>query len=132
MNETQNASVVIVDDDRLMRALLGTILKQEGYQFLGEATDGHEALTMCEHTRPALVCLDINMPGPSGIEVLKILRERLPETRVVVISGDASMATVREAVSYGAAGYIIKPFTPARVGAALRAALRGSGEHPFG
>ncbi len=132
MDETQNSSVVIVDGDRLMRMLLKTILREDGYKVLGEAASGNAALNMCERTRPTLVCLDVNTPGLSGIEVLKSLRQRLPDTTVVVITGDATMSTVREAVSYGAAGYIIKPFKPAHVSSALRTALKNSAPGTFG
>jgi len=115
--------VLVVDDDNLMRELLKAILRDEGYLVAGDAKDGTLALAACEKLRPDLVCLDVNMPGVSGIETLRILRRQYPDMRVVMITADASQATVREAVSQGAAGYIIKPFSSARVADALRAAL---------
>ena len=77
-----------------------------------------------------VVCLDVNMPGPSGLEVLKSIQRASPETVVVMITGDATMATVRDAVGYGAAGYIIKPFRAGHIGRAIRAAMKGAGESP--
>lgn len=116
--------VLVVDDDNLMRELLKAILREEDCQVVGEAKDGQGALSACDKLRPDLVCLDVNMPGMSGIDILKTLRANHPDTRVIMVTGDASLGTVREAVSLGAAGYIIKPFTAGRVGDALRAALK--------
>jgi two-component system chemotaxis response regulator CheY len=116
--------VLVVDDDKLMRDLLKAILRDEGYVVVGEAKDGVSALAACEKLRPEVVCLDVNMPGVSGIEALKTIRRQYPDTSVVMITGDASLNTVRETVSAGAAGFIIKPFTAARVAAALGAAMK--------
>ncbi len=116
--------VLVVDDDNLMRELLKAILRDEGYHVIGEAKDGQSALTACDKLNPDVVCLDVNMPGMNGIEILKTLRRQHPDTRIVMITGDSSLSTVREAVSYGAAGYIIKPFSSARVAEALRLALK--------
>jgi two-component system chemotaxis response regulator CheY len=116
--------VLVVDDDNLMRELLKAILRDEGYQIVGDAKDGQSALAACDKLTPDLVCLDVNMPGMNGIELLKTLRRQHPNTRVVMITGDSSLTTVREAVSHGAAGYIIKPFSSARVADALRVALK--------
>lgn len=115
---------LVVDDDTLMRELLKAILRDEGYLIVGEAKDGAAAVAACEKSLPDLVCLDVNMPGMSGIDTLRVLHGKYPEMCVVMITGDSSLSTVREAVSHGAAGYIIKPFTHARVADALKAALK--------
>lgn len=62
----------------------------------GEAKDGLSALALVDRVRPDLVCLDVNMPGMSGIDVLKAIKVRCKSCRIVMISGDASMTTVRE------------------------------------
>lgn len=116
--------VLIVDDDTLMREVLKALLRDEGFSLAGEAKDGVSALAQIDRTQPDLICLDVNMPGMSGLDVLKAIKEKCKDCRVVMISGDSSMATVREAVGYGAVGYIVKPFKAGRVGAALRAAMR--------
>ncbi|KAF0103674.1 MAG: response regulator receiver [bacterium] len=116
--------VLVVDDDTLMRELLKALLRDEGFTVAGEAKDGQSALAQVDRVRPDLVCLDVNMPGMSGIDVLKAIKARCESCRVVMISGDASMATVREAVGYGAVGFIVKPFKAGRVGASLRAAMK--------
>jgi two-component system chemotaxis response regulator CheY len=123
--------VLVVDDDNLMRQILKAILNEEGYQVVGEARDGAMALQLVDRHRPELVCLDINMPGLSGLDVLKQIQSTLPETKVVMITGDASMATVRDAVGFGALGYIIKPFNASKVANSLKAALKGPSDSVF-
>jgi two-component system chemotaxis response regulator CheY len=122
----------VVDDDTLMREVLKALLRDEGYEVAGEARDGQSALALLDRARPDLVCLDVNMPGMSGIDVLKNIRSRYPEIRVVMITGDASMSTVREAVGFGAMGYIIKPFKAGRVSSSLHAAMKAPVDSPFG
>lgn len=126
----QSTRVLVVDDDVLMREMLKALLRAEGFVVAGEARDGQSALMQVDRTSPDLVCLDVNMPDMSGLEVLKAIRSRAANARVVMITGDASMNTVREAVGYGAVGYIVKPFKAGRVGAAVRAAMK-AGTSPF-
>lgn len=126
MPDKPKPKVLVVDDDNLMRSLLKAILKDEGYAVVAEAKDGMAALEACARFNPELVCLDINMPGLSGLDTLRELRARHPKTIVVMVTGDASLTTVREAVTGGAAGYIIKPFSQGRVADALRQALQAA------
>lgn len=131
MDENNSQRVLVVDDDTLMREILKAILRSEGFKVAGEAKDGQSGIEQVERLRPDAVCLDVNMPGISGLDTLKILREKYPQVRVVMITGDASMATVREAVGFGAVGYIIKPFNAGRVADSLKAALRPGGDSIF-
>lgn len=131
MSKTTKQRVLVVDDDTLMREVLKAILREEGFMVAGEAKDGQACIAQVERLKPHAVCLDVNMPGLSGLDTLKILREKFPEVRVVMITGDASMGTVREAVSFGAVGYIIKPFNAGRVGDALLAAFKPAGDSIF-
>lgn len=123
--------VLVVDDDMLIREVLKAILRSEGFKVVGEARDGEAGIAQTDSLRPDIVCLDINMPGMSGLDALKLLREKFPQLRVVMITGDATTATVREAVSFGAAGYIIKPFNAKRVAAVLHAAFKPPGDSPL-
>lgn len=130
MNDDKSR-VLVVDDDTFMRELLKAILRDEGFAVAGEAKDGLSAIALVERGQPDAVCLDVNMPGMSGLDTLKVLRARFPQVRVIMITGDASMDTVREAVGFGAAGFIIKPFKAGRVGDAVRAALKTSSDATF-
>ncbi len=131
MNDSK-PRVLVVDDDTLMREVLKAILRDEGFAVAGEAKDGQSAIALVESSQPDAVFLDVNMPGISGLETLKVLRERFPQVRVIMVTGDASMETVREAVSHGAIGFIIKPFKAGRVGDSVRAALKASSDATFG
>lgn len=123
--------VLVVDDDRLMREVLKTIIRDGKLAVAGEAKDGVMALQQVQQLRPDVVCLDVNMPGMNGLEVLQAIREASPRTRVIMITGDASMDTVREAVSHGAVGFIIKPFRADRVITAIRTAMAAPSDSPF-
>ena len=132
MNSKNNpVRVIVVDDDNLMREVLKALLRDEHFAVVGEARDGQSALTLLERTTPDIVCLDVNMPGMSGIDVLKTIRSKYPDIRVVMITGDSTMSTVREAVGFGAMGYIIKPFKAGRVTSSLRAAMKTPLDSPF-
>jgi two-component system chemotaxis response regulator CheY len=124
----KSTRVLVVDDDTLMREVLKALLREEGFIVVGEAKDGQSALAQIDRAQPDLVCLDVNMPGMSGLDVLKAIKMKCNDCRVVMISGDSSMATVREAVGFGASGFIVKPFKAGRVGASLRAAMKASAD----
>jgi two-component system chemotaxis response regulator CheY len=123
-SDKKSLRVLVVDDDTLMREILKAILRDEGFGLFGEAKDGVSALAQLERGKPDLVCLDVNMPGMSGLDVLKAMQARVPGMPVLMVTGDASMNTVREAVSLGAVGYLIKPFNAKRVADSLNAALK--------
>lgn len=107
--------VLIADDEMMMRQILKAILKSGKFDVVGEAINGNEVLQKCLHHKPDIVCLDINMPGKNGIEALQDIREHLPDTHVIIISGDASSDTVNEVIAHGARGFILKPFNATQV-----------------
>lgn len=107
--------IVIVDDNEVIRIALRSILRQAGFEVVGEARDGAGALDVVERQAPDLVCLDVMMPGRSGLEVLADLRERFPRIKVLMITGRSDRETVSEIVEKGAAGMVLKPFNAAKV-----------------
>lgn len=120
-------SILIADDAVFMRRLLRDVLRPEGY-VVHEAVSGSDALESYERVRPDLVMLDLALPDVSGLEVLRRLRERDPDVRIVVVSAVSAEHGAPEALGAGAAGYLEKPFQPAQLVDAVRAALRpGSG-----
>jgi len=108
-------SAVIVDDSGSVRLLLKGILEEIGVKVIGVATSGTEGIKVVKATRPAIVCLDVDMPGMTGIEALPEVRSASPQSKVVMITGNASRAIVEAAVSGGAKGYFLKPIRPAKV-----------------
>jgi two-component system, chemotaxis family, chemotaxis protein CheY len=107
--------ILIADDNAVMRAVLRTILRDEGFDVVAEAADGAAAIQMAKRLKPDIVCLDIVMPKSDGLQALQEIRTELPETLVLMISGNADRESVEAAISGGAFGYILKPFNSARV-----------------
>lgn len=93
--------VLIIDDQADIRELLRSYLEATGeFEVLGEASNGEEGLKQAERFRPDVVVLDVLMPVMTGIEVLPLLREAVPRTRIVIYS----TVTARQAVEIGLAG----------------------------
>lgn len=115
MNKTRKPSVLVVDDDHMMREMLKLILHSDGYEVLGEAANGKTAVALCENLKPGLVLLDINMPKMDGLQALEEIRKISPAARVMMVSAEATMDRVKEAISKGASGFIVKPLNAASV-----------------
>ncbi|OHC64281.1 MAG: hypothetical protein A2040_19545 [Rhodocyclales bacterium GWA2_65_19] len=108
-------SAVIVDDSASVRLLLKGILAEIGIRIVGVAASGHEGVETVRKTHPAVVCLDVDMPGMTGIEALPEIRAASPQTKVIMVTGNASREVVGAAVAGGATGYFLKPIRPAKV-----------------
>src|SRR5512136_647934 len=101
--------ILIVDDDQSMRYSLNRMLEGQGLQ-LSLAKNGPEALERFEQDRPDLVVMDIKMPGRSGLEVLREIKEKDPKALVILMTAFGTTETAIEAMKYGAFDYILKPF----------------------
>ncbi len=112
--------VLIVDDSMLMRKMLGDILKVDGWQVVGEASSGQEAVAKYAEFRPDLVTLDIVMPDTDGIYALQNILRLDSQAKVVVISALNQTKLVSEAIRKGALDFIVKPFLPEQLQAAMR------------
>ena len=108
-------TAVIVDDSGSIRLLLKGILESIGVKIIGIAANGCDGVEVVKKTFPALVCLDVDMPGMTGIEALPQMRAASPKTKVIMITGNASREIVQAAVAGGASGYFLKPIRPAKV-----------------
>ena len=105
------ASILIVDDEEVVRRSHLRSLADTGCH-TEAAEDGHQALRVMEQRRFDVILLDLRMPGLDGMDVLKTIKERWPESEVVVITGYPSIETAKEAVRLGAQNYIAKPVGP--------------------
>jgi DNA-binding NtrC family response regulator len=122
MNEN-TAKVLVVDDEEVVRRSYLRILANAPFDVCA-AWDGMQALKAMESEPFDVVLLDLRMPGMDGIEVLKAIKARWPESEVVVITGYPSIGTAKEAVNLGAYDYLAKPVGPAEVLDAASAAAR--------
>lgn len=118
--------LVLADDHGVLRGGLRALLNAEDdLKVIGEAASGDEALRLVPELQPDIVLLDLNMPGPGGIEVTRRLRELVPETRVLVLTVHEDEGLLREAIDSGASGYIIKRAVESELINAIRAVARG-------
>src|SRR5688572_14049831 len=105
----QRPQLLVVDDDRAILTLVGTIAQSEGFD-VATTMDGGEAMQLLRRRPADLVLLDLRMPGITGLEVLRAIRDINPGSRVVLMSGHATIDSAVEAVKLGAMDYLTKPF----------------------
>jgi DNA-binding NtrC family response regulator len=101
--------ILIVDDNREIRSILEEYLREEGY-FAQGAADGKEALAHYAETPFDLIITDLNMPGMTGIELIKEIAKGENATEFIIITGYASLDSAIESVKAGAFDYLVKPF----------------------
>jgi len=120
--------VLIADDHTMVRESLVSVLQADGdVQVVAQAADGIEAVEKAIQTRPDIVVADLSMPRLSGIEVVRRLREALPDTRVLVLTMHQEDEYVLQAVRAGASGYLVKDSAAAELLAAVRSLHAGRG-----
>jgi len=118
--------VLLVDDHQPVRAGLQSLLATvDDIQVVGEAADGDEAIGVASDTDPEVVLMDLCMPGMSGLETTRVLRERMPEVQVVILTSCDDQQVMLEAIDAGAVGYLLKDADPQDVVRGVRAAANG-------
>ncbi|MFY9578095.1 MAG: response regulator transcription factor [Gaiellaceae bacterium] len=118
--------VLIADDHAVLREGLRSFLElQDGIEIVGDAADGAEAVELAEQLRPAVVLMDLVMPKLDGVEAMRELRERVPETRVIILTSYIDDERLLPAIRAGAAGYLLKNAEPQELARAIRAAHAG-------
>lgn len=122
--KSRTLKAVIADDDAVTRFLLRTLLRQRAIDVVGEASNGKGALQKCASEDPDVLFLDINMQEMDGFETLSRIRETMPGLAVIMISSASTPDNVQKAHSQGADGFIVKPFSPARVFEAIGRCVR--------
>ena len=115
--------ILITDDALFMRVTLKNILTQHGYEVVGEAQNGVEAVKLYDELKPDLVTMDITMPEMNGIEALKKIKSNDSSANVVMCTAMGQKNMVVEAIQAGAKDFIVKPFQPERVIEALEKVL---------
>jgi DNA-binding NarL/FixJ family response regulator len=117
------ASVMIVEDEVIVAEDLRRNLEASGYEVVGQALDGPEAVQMAGHLRPTVVLMDIFLKGnKDGICAARAI-QRLIDTSIIYVSAHSSDSLISDAVQSGAAGYIVKPFQARQITSAVEIAL---------
>ncbi|MCI0526111.1 MAG: response regulator [Nitrospira sp.] len=111
---------LVVDDSSFLRNSLKKILEDHGYEVVGMAENGLEAITKYKELKPDLVTLDIIMPQMNGLEVLKLLKAVDPNACVVMVSSMSAQQSVTDCVQAGAKNYILKPYEADKVIAVIQ------------
>jgi DNA-binding NarL/FixJ family response regulator len=117
--------ILIVDDHPLTRDALAALLAQQGFDVVGEAADGQEALAAARRLQPDLVLLDLTMPGMDGLAALPQIREEAPACEVVVLTASDAEENLLGAIRAGASGYLLKTESPEQIATFLRGVARG-------
>jgi len=117
------AKVLIVDDATFMRMMVKDILEKNGYEVVGEASNGVKAVEIYKAENPDIVTMDITMPEMDGIEAVKQIKEFDPSAKIVMCSAMGQQSMVMDAIRAGAMDFIVKPFQSDRVLEAVKKVL---------
>ena len=115
--------ILIVDDASFMRMMIKDILTKNGYDVVGEADNGINAVEKYKELNPELVIMDITMPEMDGIQAVKEIKGIDPNSKIIMCSAMGQQAMVIEAIQAGAKDFIVKPFQHERVVEAVKKAL---------
>lgn len=121
MNELVRPSVIVAEDEAIIRLDIVETLKESGFDVIGQAGDGAEAVRLALELKPQLVLMDIKMPGTDGLQAAEILKEH--KVPVVLLTAFSSPDLVERASEAGVYSYVVKPFNPSNLIPALRIAL---------
>jgi two-component system chemotaxis response regulator CheY len=117
------AKILVVDDAAFMRMMIKDILSKNGFEVVGEANDGAQAVEKYKELRPDLVTMDITMPEMDGITALKEIKKMDGGAKVIMCSAMGQQAMVIDAIQAGAKDFIVKPFQADRVIEAIKKTL---------
>lgn len=112
--------ILIVDDAAFMRMMIKNIVTKAGYEVVGEAENGAQAVEMYKELKSDLVIMDITMPEMDGIQAVKAIKEIDPNANIIMCSAMGQQAMVMEAIQAGAKDFIVKPFQQDRILQAIK------------
>jgi NarL family two-component system response regulator LiaR len=126
MSETKIIEVIIVDDHPIVRYGLKTVLFTfDDISVIGEAGNGLNAVALCAETQPDVILMDIVMPGMNGVETTRVILERYPQIKVIVLTSFPNQDLVQGALEAGAVGFLLKDTPKEILGDAIRSAYAG-------
>lgn len=121
----QKVKIVIADDHALFRDGLKNLLESKGYDIIGTAKDGLEAIELAEKLKPDIMLIDILMPKCDGLETTMLVNAKFPNIRIVILTSSENEQNIFDAIKYGACGYFIKNFDSETLFELLEALKKG-------
>ena len=118
------AKVLIIDDSKMSRRMLRTILEGIGHEIVREAGNGEEGLTLYKELTPDVVTMDITMPEMDGIKCLQEIRGIDPAAKVLMVTAAGQASKLMEALKSGAKDFICKPYEPEQIINAVKEVLK--------
>jgi NarL family two-component system response regulator LiaR len=126
MDQPNTIRVLLVDDHAVVRSGLGAFLMAfDDLELIAEASSGDEAVAMCNRFHPDVVLMDLKMPGTSGAEATRRIREHWPDIQIVALTSFKEKELVEDAMEAGAIGYLLKNVSADELAEAIRAANSG-------
>lgn len=118
--------ILLVDDHAMIRTLLTRHLRMyEDFVVVGEAEDGQQAIVKTEALLPDVILMDVTMPGIDGIEATRLIHERLPQIKILILTLHSSSENCRRAIQSGASGYLLKDTVDEEIVVAIRSVIKG-------
>lgn len=111
-------TVLVVDDTLFMRVAISNMFSEWGYEVVGNAVNGKEAVAMYRALQPDLVTMDVTMPVMTGIAAVKEIISEFPNAKIIMITALGQQKLILEAIESGAKDFITKPFEPEKLKAA--------------
>jgi two-component system chemotaxis response regulator CheY len=122
--EKKKVRILLVDDSTYIRAVLGSIITEAGFEVAGEAADGEEAIRKYMHLKPDLVLMDVIMEPMNGMAATKAILNKDPEAKILMVTVLEDKDILVDLMKMGAKGYITKPFSKNKIAEKVKEVLR--------
>ena len=125
MGERVSIRLMLADDHRMLREGLRRSMTEHGFDVVGEAADGAEAVDMATELSPDVILMDVTMPELDGVEATRLVKAANPAIRVIMLTMHADQEVLAAAIRSGASGYLVKDCSTEEISDAIRAAVSG-------